>query len=92
MINKFVSGIFKSPRDERDILVRSFFKKERKELPEAFSREDEMTPVRSQGNEGACGGYALSVGVKEWQERKEHKKFIKLSPRFSYEEAKKISG
>ena len=88
MTQKF--GCFKSPKDTRDFLISSFL--EPTTLPKSFDRTEEMTPVRSQGNEGACVGFAMTVGVKEWQEKKDYSRFISLSPRFLYEEAKKVSG
>lgn len=90
MITKNMLGLYKSPHDERDILVESFLKDE--SLPAAIDRTAEMSPVRNQGNEGACAGFASVVGVKEWQEKRDCKKFVGLSPRYVYEFAKKVSG
>lgn len=89
MIN-YSFGLHKSLFDNRDYLIFGFFTAIT--LPEKYSVENDMTPVRSQSKEGACVGFALATGVKEWQEQKDYSKFIELSPRYIYEEAKKISG
>ena len=86
----FINGLYKSEEDNRDFLVRSFVK-EYEGVPAKFDVTDKMTPVRNQGNEGSCAGFA-GTGVKEYQEQIDQKKFIELSPRFIYEKAKKISG
>ena len=51
-----------------------------------------MSAVRNQGNEGTCVGFATVVGVKEYQDKKEYKKTIKLSPRYLYSLCKKFDG
>lgn len=90
-MRKFGMGLIKSPYDPRDYLVRSFLAP--RSAPSSFSVRAEMTPVRNQGQEGSCVGFAMTVGVKEYQERKDYKgKVISLSPRYLYEAAKKISG
>lgn len=86
---KFVSGVTKSSTDKRDLLVTSFLTKVA--LPEAINYRDKMTAIRNQGNEGACTGFAANY-LKEYQEKIDYNKFIVLSPRFAYEESKKISG
>lgn len=88
---KYIFGCFKSKRDKRDFLVSTFVKEVIKKLLTKFSIRDKMTPVRSQGKEGACVGFAGAVGVKEYQEQIDYGRFISLSPRFLYEESKKIS-
>ena len=92
-IKRYYLGTHKSPRDERDYLLRGFFLKEIA-LPSKFSLVSKMTPVKNQGAEGSCIGFAMVVGVKEYQETtgKDAQPGIELSPRFLYEEAKKISG
>lgn len=87
---KFVKGLFKSPLDLRDYVVTNLLKTV--ELPESYDITDKMTSVRSQGNEGSCVGFATAVGVKEYQEKIDYSKVIRLSPRYVYEYAKKISG
>ncbi len=87
---KYSFGLRKSPLDERDFLMRSFL--DDKPLPPKFDLTDEMTKVRSQGNEGACVGFAMAVGVKERQELVDYGHYVVLSPRYLYELAKKISG
>lgn len=87
---KFVKGIFKSPFDKRDFLVKSFLKEAIE--PTEFDLTPKMSPVRSQGQEGSCAGFATAVGVKEFQERIDYSRPVSLSPRYIYELAKKISG
>ena len=41
-----------------------------------------MSPVRDQGDEGVCVGFAVAAGMKEYQERLDYQKFVELSPRF----------
>lgn len=85
----------KSPYDSRDFLVRSFL--DYKGLPvRGGVLSKNMTPVRSQGSEGACVAFALVTGIMEYLNNvldyPEHKDLIRLSTRFLYEEAKLISG
>ena len=79
---KFALGCFKDPLDSRDIpmgLVLPAFT-----IPVSFDFSKLMSPVRNQGNEGTCVAFASVVGVKEFQDKKEYYKLIKLSPRFLY--------
>ncbi len=85
-------GLHKSRRDKRDFLVSTLVSNIIEKLPEKFSVRDKMSPVKNQGSEGACVGFAGAVGVKEYQEQIDYGTFISLSPRFLYEESKKISG
>lgn len=78
-------GLIPSPVDKRDILMSSILPTFI--IPQQFEVKD-ITPVRDQAQEGACVGFACAVGMKEWQEKKEHHKFIGLSPRYLYEKAK----
>ena len=87
---KFISGVLKSPLDIRDYVISSFLRIDAL-LPE-YDYTTKMTPVRNQGNEGSCVGFAMVAGVKEYQEQTDYSKFINLSPRFLYENAKAISG
>jgi hypothetical protein len=50
-----------------------------------------MTAIRNQGQEGSCTGFAACY-LKEYQEGIDYGQFIALSPRFAYEESKRISG
>jgi len=85
-------GLYKSLKDNRDFLISTLVEDVIKELPVKFTVRNKMTPVRNQGNEGSCVGFAGAVGVKEYQEQIDYGRFISLSPRFLYEESKKISG
>lgn len=87
-------NLYKSPYDERDYLVRSFLDL-KQEVPPIIDYTNEMSPVKYQGSEGACAGFA-GVAVKEWMEIKDYnltpKTYIDLSERYLYEKAKEISG
>ena len=83
-------GLIKSPYDKRDYLIKNFLKFT--PLPAKIDYTVQMTPVRNQGAEGTCVGFATAVGVKEWMEQKEYKLYIPLSPRYVYEYARKIDG
>ncbi len=92
---KYSLGLHKSPYDKNDWLVKSFL--DYKGLPiRGGVPNKELTPVRSQGNEGACVLFALVTGIMEYLNNvidyPEHKELIELSPRLPYEEAKLISG
>jgi C1A family cysteine protease len=87
---KFSLGCFKDPIDSRDIpmnLVLPVIP-----VPVSFDFTKLMSPVRDQGNEGTCVAFASVTGVKEFQDKKEYHKLIKLSPRFLYNLCKKFDG
>lgn len=90
MINRFIPGLFKSPFDERDWLIRSFFI-EKPILPKRFTRIAERPRQRYQKDEGSCGGQALASS-RDWQECKDTGEQLFFSARDGYEKAKKISG
>ena len=81
-------GCLRAPEDRRDFLFRS---PRRLYLPESIDYMGEMTPVEDQGSEGSCVGFACGA-MKEWQEQKDWSRYINLSSRFIYEEARKIDG
>jgi C1A family cysteine protease len=86
---KFRNGVYKSPLDLQDRLVKTYLKPIT--LPTEYDITDKMTLVGNQGNEGSCAGFATG-GVKEYQEAIDYEQFVSLSPRYVYEEAKLISG
>ncbi|MEA1928051.1 MAG: C1 family peptidase, partial [Candidatus Auribacterota bacterium] len=51
-----------------------------------------MSPVRNQGEEGTCVAFASVVGIKEFQEKEEHRRLIELSPRYIYHLCKEVDG
>ncbi len=89
-INGNALGCYKSPKDKRDFIVKSFFDPALT-IPEEYDLTPLMTPVKSQGNEGACTGFA-GVACKEYFDSIEYKKVMNLSERFLYEYAKQLSG
>jgi len=87
-MNRF--GCIRDKEDGRDYLMKGFLPKVK--LPKKLDLIDKMTPVRNQGDEGTCVAFASVVGMKEYQEKIDYKKFVSLSPRFLYNECKKIDG
>ena len=86
----YALGCRKDPVDSRDIpmgLVLPVVP-----VPISFDFTKLMSPVRNQGNEGTCVAFASVAGVKEFQDKKEYRKLITLSPRFLYSQCKKIDG
>ena len=81
-------GCIKAPKDRRDYMFRA---PRRLFLPERIDYSDEMTPIEDQGAEGSCVGFACGA-MKEWQEQKDWERYINLSSRFIYEEAKLIDA
>jgi len=61
-------------------------------LPKKSDWTPQMSPVRDQGQEGTCVGFAATTGMKEYQEKLDYQKLVMLSPRFLYSECKKIDG
>jgi len=87
---KFSLGCLKDPLDSRDIpmgLVLPVVP-----IPVSFDFTKSMSPVRNQGQQGTCVAFASVTGVKEFQDKKEYHKLIRLSPRFLYSLCKKFDG
>lgn len=76
--------------DERDYLMRAYLPPVK--LPKKVDYTGKMSPVRDQGDEGTCVGFATTAGMKEYQEKIDYEKLVILSPRFLYNECKKIDG
>jgi C1A family cysteine protease len=89
-MNRFKLGCKKDRRDDRDFLMRAYLPVVK--IPKKTDYTAKMTPVRDQGNEGTCVGFATTVGMKEYQEQLDWKRYMELSPRFLYNECKKIDG
>lgn len=83
-------GCIKDKLDDRDYLMRAYLPVAK--LPKKIDYTPKLSPVRDQGDEGICVGFAMATGMKEYQEFLDYEKFILLSPRFVYSEAKKIDG
>ncbi|PIQ90071.1 MAG: hypothetical protein COV71_06450 [Candidatus Omnitrophica bacterium CG11_big_fil_rev_8_21_14_0_20_41_12] len=83
-------GCFKDPKDSRDIPMGLVLPVA--PIPVSFDFTKSMSPVRNQGNEGTCVAFASVVGIKEFQDKKEYHKLIRLSPRFLYNLCKKFDG
>ena len=61
-------------------------------VADRLSVREEMSPVRSQGQEGSCGGQAMGAGVDEYLQKKDYKEFIPLSTRWIYNLARDRGG
>jgi C1A family cysteine protease len=83
-------GCIRDKFDERDYLMRAYLPVVK--LPKKIDWTPKMSPVRDQGEEGTCVGFAVAVGMKEYQEFLDYGKLVLLSPRFVYSECKKIDG
>jgi C1A family cysteine protease len=87
---KFSLGCFKDPVDSRDIPMGMVLPV--MAVPVSFDFTKTMSPVRDQGSEGTCVAFASVSGVKEYQDKLEYHKLIRLSPRFLYNLCKKFDG
>ena len=83
-------GCLKDPLDLRDIPMGLVLPPI--PLPKSLDWTMRMSPVRDQGDEGTCVAFASVVGMKEYQDKKEYRKLIELSPRFVYSLCKKYDG
>jgi C1A family cysteine protease len=83
-------GCIKDKFDDRDYLMRAYLPVIK--LPKKIDYTPKLSPVRDQGDEGTCVGFACAVGMKEYQELLDYEKLLELSPRFVYSECKKIDG
>ena len=88
MLNKF--GCIKDKFDDRDYLMRAYLPIIK--IPKKIDYTSKMSPVRDQGDEGTCVGFATATGMKEYQEIIDYNKLVVLSPRFIYTECKKIDS
>ncbi len=90
-------GCIKSPIEDTDYLAVPYLADVlfAGPLPTKVDFVPEMTPIKNQGNEGACVGFATTA-VKEWMELKDYNltldKYIDLSERYIYQAAKKENG
>jgi hypothetical protein len=83
-------GCIKDKFDDRDYLMRAYLPVIK--LPKKIDYTPKLSPVRDQGDEGTCVGFACAAGMKEYQELLDYEKLVELSPRFVYSECKKIDG
>ncbi len=83
-------GCIRDRFDERDYLMRAYLPLVK--LPRKVDYTPKLSPIRDQGDEGTCVGFATACGMKEYQEMLDYEKLVLLSPRFVYAECKKIDG
>lgn len=83
-------GCLKDKFDDRDYLMRAYLPTLK--IPKKIDLTFKMSPIRDQGEEGTCVGFATTTGMKEYQESLDYGKLLILSPRFLYNECKKIDG
>ena len=81
-------GCIKDKFDGRDYLMRAYLPLKR--IPARVDYTPKLSPVRYQGDEGTCVAFATATGMKEYQEKLDYGKLVRLSPRFVYNECKKI--
>jgi len=86
----YTLGCKKDPKDLRDIPMSLVLPPI--PVPKRIDYTSQMTPVRDQANEGTCVAFASVVGVKEYEDTKEYKKSVELSPRYLYTLCKKLDG
>lgn len=86
-------GCIPSPPDGNDIKFSEIIKEAAIELNLPVNYEiADLSPVKNQGQEGTCVGFACTVGMKEYQEKKEFKRSVELSPRYLYQKCKEVDG
>jgi hypothetical protein len=73
-------GCMKDKFDGRDYLMRAYLPLVK--LPAKVDYTAKLSPVRHQGDEGTCVGFATATGMKEYQEKLDYEKLILLSPRY----------
>ena len=83
-------GCKKDPKDLRDIPMGLILPAI--PVPLSVDYTSQMTPVRDQQDEGTCVAFASVVGVKEYEDQKEYRKLIELSPRYVYSLCKQFDG
>lgn len=86
----YTCGCIKDPLDSRDYLMRPYLPSVK--IPIKVDYSSKMSPVKDQGDEGTCVGFASVTGMKEYQEQLDYGNPISLSPRYVYHECKKIDG
>lgn len=89
-MSQYKLGCVKDALDPRDYLMRAYLPVIK--MPMKVDYSSKMSPVRDQGNEGTCVGFASVCGMKEYQEKIDYDKLVILSPRYVYDECKKIDG
>jgi C1A family cysteine protease len=85
-------GCRKDPPDARDLRYKVFLPTLRIKLPAKIDYTKKMSPVSDQGDEGTCVGFATTDGMKEYQEKADWEKTIRLSVRYVYSGAQKIDS
>ena len=76
--------------DERDFRFATM--RPAAQLPSSVDLRHLCSPVRDQGQLGACTGFALAVGMREFLENKMNGGLIKMAPMFVYYEERAIEG
>ncbi|PRS59929.1 C1 family peptidase [Bacillus pumilus] len=83
------TGYIPSPIDKRDLIMEGF-------LPLVFLKPEidyssKLVTVINQGTNNTCVGCAFAT-MKEYQELKEHDRYIKLSPLYLYRKCKEVDN
>jgi C1A family cysteine protease len=80
--------------DPRDFIFESMHRRFIGAIPPAIDLRNLCSPVRDQGQQGSCTGFALGTGLREFLEIKSGNPtpMVVLSPAFIYYEERKIEG
>ncbi|CAM3594663.1 hypothetical protein GCM10009865_38520 [Aeromicrobium ponti] len=88
-MDTFGTGYVPGPIDKRDIIMEGILPLVL--LPAKIDYSTIEVPVRSQGTKDACVGFAFAV-MKEYQELKEHGRYIQFSPLYLYQKCKEVDN
>ncbi len=89
---KHTYGYIKDAPDERDFLFKITKPLPEIELPDSVDLRHLCSPVRDQGELGACTGFALATGVREFLQLKNTSLYTELSPMYVYYKERVFMG
>src|SRR4051794_19382827 len=90
LMETYGTGYIPSPIDKRDLIMGGFLPLVLL-TPEIDYSTDKVVKVRFQGTKDTCVGFAFAA-MKEYQELKEHKRYIPLSPLYLYQKCKEVDN
>src|SRR5581483_9615216 len=87
-------GAKPDPYDPRDAIFESLPHRMIGAIPPSIDMRNLCSPVRDQGQQGSCTGFALGAGLREFLEIKSGapSPFVPVSPAFIYYEERKLEG
>ncbi|MEI1420937.1 C1 family peptidase [Bacillus cabrialesii] len=83
------TGYIPSPIDKRDLIMEGFLPLVL--LTPEIDYSTNKVEVRFQGTKDTCVGFAFAA-MKEYQELKEHKRYIQFSPLYLYQKCKEVDN